>query len=50
MVNKGCVPVMLAINILISRLGFSKISNMAVNSANEKFASKRYLVHFLVIE
>jgi hypothetical protein len=44
------VPVMLAINIPVNRLGFSEISNMTVSSANEKFAPERHLVHFLVIE
>jgi hypothetical protein len=50
MANRGCMPVVLAINISVSRLGFSEISSMAVSSAYEKFAFERYLVHFLVIE
>jgi hypothetical protein len=44
------VLVVLAINTLVSRLGFFEISSMAVGSANEEFVPERYLVHFLVIE
>jgi hypothetical protein len=50
MVNKGCMPVILAINTSISRLGFSEISSMAIDSANEKFIPERHLMHFLIIE
>jgi hypothetical protein len=44
------VPVMLAINISVNRLDFSEISSIVINSAYEKFAPERYLMHFLVIE
>jgi hypothetical protein len=50
MVNRGCMPVILVINILVSRLGFSEVSSMVISSANEKFTFERHLMHFLIIE
>ena len=47
---KGCMTVMLAVRILISRLRFFEFSRMAGNSINEKFASEWPLMHFLIIE
>jgi hypothetical protein len=40
MANRGRVSIVLAINILVSRLGFFKISGMTVSSANKKFIPK----------
>jgi hypothetical protein len=48
--NKGSMPVVLTVRTLISRLRFFKISRMVGNSTNEKFISKRLLMHFLIIE
>jgi hypothetical protein len=50
MVNKGCMAVVLTVHISISRLRFFEISRMAGNSTNEKFISKRLLMHFLIVE
>jgi hypothetical protein len=50
MADRGRVPIVLAINTPVSRLGFFEISGMAIGSANEKFASKRHLMHFFVVE
>jgi hypothetical protein len=50
MANKDCIAVMLTIHTPISRLRFFKISRMAGNSTNEKFTSKRLLMHFLIVE
>ena len=47
---KGCMTVMLAIRTLINRLRFFKLSRMVGNSTNEKFAPKRLLIHFLIVE
>jgi hypothetical protein len=40
MINKDRVLIVLAINTLISRLGFFEISNMTINFANKKFISE----------
>jgi hypothetical protein len=50
MANKGYMTVVLTVRTLISRLRFFKISRMAKNFTNEKFISKRPLMHFLIIE
>jgi hypothetical protein len=50
MVNKGCMAVMLTVHILINRLRFFEISRIIGNFINEKFISKRPLMHFLIIE
>jgi hypothetical protein len=47
---KGCMTVVLAVRISISRLRFFKLSRMAGNSINEKFAPERLLMHFLIVE
>ena len=47
---KGCITVVLVVRILINRLRFFKLFRMARNSINEKFALKRLLMHFLIIE
>ena len=48
--NKGYMTVILTVRILISKLRFFKLSRMAGNSTNEKFAPERPLMHFLIIE
>jgi hypothetical protein len=48
--NKGCMPVVLTVRILISRLCFFEISRMAGNFSNEEFTFKRLLVYFFIIE
>jgi hypothetical protein len=40
MTNKGRMPVILTVRILVSRLRFFKISRMAGNFTNEKFTSE----------
>jgi hypothetical protein len=47
---KGCMTVVLAVRILISRLRFFKLFRMAGNFTNEKFAPERLLMHFLIVE
>jgi hypothetical protein len=47
---KGYMTVVLAVRTLINRLRFFKLSRMTGNSINEKFASKRPLIHFLIVE
>jgi hypothetical protein len=47
---KDYMTVVLAIRILISKLRFFKLSRITENSTNEKFASKRLLIHFLIVE
>jgi hypothetical protein len=47
---KGYMTVVLAVRTLINRLRFFKLFRMAENSTNEKFAPKRPLMHFLIIE
>jgi hypothetical protein len=47
---KGYITVVLTVRILISRLRFFKLSRMAKNSTNEKFAPERLLMHFFIIE
>jgi hypothetical protein len=47
---KGCMTVVLAVRILINKLRFFEFSRMVRNSINEKFAFKRLLMHFLIIE
>jgi hypothetical protein len=49
-IYKGCMTVVLAVRTLISKLRFFKLSRMAGNSTNEKFASERLLIHFLIVE
>jgi hypothetical protein len=50
MANKGRMPIILAVNTPVNWFGFFEISGIVINSANEKFASKRHLMHFFVIE
>jgi hypothetical protein len=47
---KGYVTVVLAVRTLINKLRFFKLSRMARNSTNEKFALKRPLIHFLIVK
>jgi hypothetical protein len=47
---KGYMTVVLAVRILINRLRFFELSRMAGNFINEKFASKRPLIHFLIVK
>ena len=47
---KGCMTVVLAVRILISRLYFFELSRMAGNFINKKFAPERLLMHFLIVE
>jgi hypothetical protein len=46
---KGCMTVVLAVRILISKFRFFKFSRMAGDSTNEKLAPERPLMHFLII-
>ena len=50
MANKGRILIVLVINTPVSRLSFFEISSMVIGSVNEKFAPKRYLMHFFVVE
>jgi hypothetical protein len=47
---KGCMTVELVVRILINRFRFFELSRMAGNFTNEKFASERPLIHFLIVE
>jgi hypothetical protein len=47
---KGYMTVMLAVRTLINKLRFFELSRIAGNSTNEKFAPKRPLIHFLIVE
>jgi predicted DNA-binding transcriptional regulator YafY len=47
---KGCMTVVLAVCILINKFRFFKLSRMAGNFINEKFAFERLLMHFLIVE
>jgi hypothetical protein len=40
MTDRDRVPIMLAINISVSRLDFFEISGIVINSANKKFTLK----------
>jgi hypothetical protein len=48
--NKGSMPVILTVRILINRFRFFEISRMTENSTNEKFIFKRPFPHFLIVE
>jgi hypothetical protein len=47
---KGYMTVVLAVRISINKLRFFELSRIAGNFINEKFAPKRPLMHFLIIE
>jgi hypothetical protein len=47
---KDCMTVVLVVRILINRFRFFELSRMAGNFTNEKFASERSLMHFLIVE
>jgi hypothetical protein len=50
MANKDCMTVVLTVRTLINKLRFFEISRIAGNFINEKFISKRLLMHFLIVE